>query len=134
VPDIPFEVNSMTPKKILVAEDDPSFQKLLLYKLKTAGYETRGVARGDEVIMAFGEFKPDLVILDGLLPAVNGFDLAKEIRSLPSGKAIPIVLLTGVYKETEYFKYAKEIGVNLHYDKSTFKDVEFLGEIQKLLS
>ncbi len=124
----------MAPKKILVAEDDISFQKLLLFKLKTAGYETLAVSRGDEVVKAFGEFKPDLVILDGLLPVINGFDIAKEIRSMPSGKTIPIVLLTGVYKETEYYKYAKEIGVNLHYDKSTFKDVEFLEEVRKLLS
>ncbi len=124
----------MTAKKILVAEDDAIFQKLLLFKLKATGYETLGLSRGDEVMKAFEEFKPDLIIFDGLLPVVNGFELAKQIRALPSGKTIPIVLLTGVYKEPEFFRYAKEIGINLHYDKSTFKDTEFLAEIKKLLS
>jgi CheY-like chemotaxis protein len=124
----------MTAKKILVAEDDAIFQKLLLFKLKAAGFETLGVSRGDEAMKAFEEFKPDLIIFDGLLPVVNGFELAKQIRALPSGKTIPIVLLTGVYKEAEFFRYAKEIGINLHYDKSTFKDDEFLAEIKKLLS
>lgn len=124
----------MSSKKILVAEDDATFMKLLLFKLKTAGYETMGVSRGDEVLTAFEAFSPDLVILDGLLPVINGFDLAKKIRALPTGGEIPIVLLTGVYKEAEFYKYAKEIGINLHYDKSTFKDTEFLEEIKKLFS
>ena len=124
----------MASNKILIAEDDATFLKLLAFKLKGAGYETMGIERGDEVIAAFEKYNPDLVILDGLLPVTNGFELAKQIRTIPSGKSIPIVLLTGVYKEPEFFKHAKEIGINLHYDKSTFKDAEFIGEIKKLLS
>lgn len=123
----------MTVKKILVAEDDAIFMKLLLFKLKAAGFETLGLSRGDEVMKAFEEFKPDLIIFDGLLPAVNGFELTEKIRALPSGKTIPIVLLTGVYKEAEFYRYAKEIGINLHYEKSSFKDTEFLTEIKRLL-
>jgi two-component system response regulator MtrA len=123
----------MAGKKILVAEDDAIFKKLLLFKLKAAGYETLGLSRGDEVMGAFEEFKPDLIILDGLLPAINGFELTEKIRALPSGKTVPIVLLTGVYKEAEFYRYAKEIGINLHYDKSSFKDAEFLAQIKKLL-
>ena len=124
----------MSVKKILVAEDDVTFQKLLLFRLKAAGFETLGLSRGDEVMKAFHEFKPDLIIFDGLLPVVNGFELTEQIRALPSGKTIPIVLLTGVYKEPEFYRYAKEIGINLHYDKSTFKDTEFVAEIKKLLA
>jgi CheY-like chemotaxis protein len=123
----------MAAKKILIAEDDATFLKLLNFKLKAAGFETMGIERGDEVIAAFEKYNPDLVILDGLLPVTNGFELAKQIRSMPVGKDIPLVLLTGVYKEPEFFKHAKEIGVNLHYDKSTFNDAEFIGEVKKLL-
>ena len=121
-------------KKILVAEDSESFLKLLVYWLKSEGYETVTVLRGDKVLEAFTEQKPDLVILDGLLPMKNGFEAAKEIRELPSGKNVPIVLLTGVYKESEYYKYSQQIGVNLHYDKSSFKEKEFLAEVKKLLT
>jgi CheY-like chemotaxis protein len=128
-----MEVIEMTVKKILVAEDNVPFQKLLLFRLKAAGFETLGLSRGDEVMKAFQEFKPDLIIFDGLLPVVNGFELTEQIRALPSGKTIPIVLLTGVYKEAEFSRYAKEIGINLYYDKSTFKDTEFVAEIKKLL-
>ncbi len=123
----------MPSEKILIAEDDPAFLKLLSFKLKTQGFETMGIERGDEVVPAFEKYNPDLVILDGLLPVLNGFEIAKKIRSMPSGKTVPIVLLTGVYKESEFYRHAKEIGVNLHYDKSTFKDTEFIAEIKKLL-
>lgn len=121
-------------KKILIAEDNASFMKLLLLKLKQEGYETKGVSRGDEAIDVFDDFGPDLLILDGLLPGKNGFEVAEDIRKRSSGKKIPIVLLTGVYKESEFYKFSKEIGVNLFYDKSKFSDKEFLEEIKKLLS
>ena len=121
-------------KKILVAEDNASFMKLLLLKLKQEGYETMGVSRGDEAINVFDDFGPNLLILDGLLPGKNGFEVAEDIRKRPSGKNIPIVLLTGVYKESEFYKFSKEIGVNLFYDKSKFSDKKFLEEIKKLLS
>jgi DNA-binding response OmpR family regulator len=121
-------------KKILVAEDSESFLKLLIYWLKTEGYETVSVLRGDKAIEAFTEHKPDLVILDGLLPMKNGFEVAKEIRALPEGKDVPIILLTGVYKESEFYKYSQQIGVNLHYDKSSFNEKDFLPQVKKLLT
>jgi len=121
-------------KKILVAEDSESFLKLLVYWLKNDGYETVTVLRGDKAVGAFTEHKPDLVILDGLLPMKNGFEVAKEIRALPEGKNVPIILLTGVYKESEFFKYSQQIGVNLHYDKSSFNEKDFLPQVRKLLT
>ncbi len=63
----------MTAKKILVAEDDLSFQKLLLFKLKGAGYETLGVSRGDEVVKAFAEFKRPLKVPLVLTPHAGEF-------------------------------------------------------------
>jgi DNA-binding response OmpR family regulator len=120
--------------KILLAEDNKMFLKLLLHDLTSQGYEALGLSTGDEVIETFQSFKPDLVILDGLLPGKNGFDLAREIRSLPDGASIPIILLTGVYKEIEYYKYSKEIGIDLHYDKTKFDKVEFLEKVKGLVS
>lgn len=121
-------------KKILVAEDSESFLKLLVYWLKKEGYETATVLRGDKALDAFISQKPDLVILDGLLPMKNGFEVAKEIRALPEGKNVPIILLTGVYKESEFYKYSQQIGVNLHYDKSSFNEKDFLPQVKKLLT
>ncbi len=123
----------MSAKKILLAEDNESFLKLVLHTLGKQGYETESCIRGDEVMAVFETFAPDLVILDGLLPGKDGFELAKEIRALQSGKDIPIVMLTGVYKEPDFHKYSKEIGINLHYDKSNFDGKEFIVKMKKLL-
>ena len=124
----------MSKKKILLAEDNETFLKLLIFDLKGQGYEVLGLTKGDEVMETFGNFVPDLVILDGLLPGKDGFEIAKELRAEPKGKDIPIILLTGVYKETEFYKYSKEIGIDLHYDKSNFNGKEFLAEVKKLLA
>jgi DNA-binding response OmpR family regulator len=123
----------MDAKKILIAEDNEAFLKLVLHTLRKEGYETKGCSRGDEVLAVYEVFNPDLIILDGLLPGKDGFELAKEIRELESGKDIPIVMLTGVYKEPDFYKYSEKIGINLHYDKSNFKGQEFLEKIGKLL-
>lgn len=123
----------MNVKKILIAEDNEAFLKLVLHTLQKQGYETRECSRGDEVLTVFEVFNPDLIILDGLLPGKDGFEIAKEIRRMQSGKDIPIVMLTGVYKEPDFHKYSEKIGINLHYDKSNFNGKEFLVEIERLL-
>jgi len=120
--------------KILLAEDNKVFLKLLIHDLKSQGFETLGLSTGDEVIETFQSFKPDLVVLDGLLPGKNGFDLAREIRSLPDGAKIPIILMTGVYKEIEFYKYSKEIGIDVHYDKTKFDKNEFVKMVKDLIS
>lgn len=124
----------MSPKKILIAEDNESFRKLVLHTLGKQGYEIRDCSRGDEVMAAFETFSPDLVILDGLLPGKDGFEIAKEIRKQKTGKNIPIVMLTGVYKETDFHKYSEEIGIDIHYDKSNFDAKEFALQVKRLLT
>jgi len=121
------------PQKILIAEDNKMFLKLLLHDLQKQGYDTLGLSSGDEVVSSFKTYKPNLIILDGLLPGRNGFELAQEIRSLPDGGSIPIVLLTGVYKETEFYKYSQEIGIDLHYDKTKFDKDDFIEKVKTLL-
>jgi len=120
-------------KKILVAEDNKMFLKLLLHDLQKQGYDTLGISKGDEVIPTFKTYKPNLVILDGLLPGKNGFELAQDIRSLPGGDSIPIILLTGVYKEAEFYKYSQEIGIDIHYDKTNFDKDDFIEKVKALL-
>lgn len=124
----------MSPKKILIAEDNDSFRKLVLHTLGRQGYEVKDCSRGDEVMDAYESFSPDLVILDGLMPGRDGFELAREIRGRKSGKDIPIVMLTGVYKEADFHKYSEEIGIDLHYDKSKFDGMEFAMKVKRLLA
>jgi len=77
--------------RVLVVDDDASLAEMLTIVLRQEGFESRVCARGDEALGAFHDFKPDVVLLDLMLPGKDGIDVCKEIRE-ESG--IPIVMLT----------------------------------------
>ncbi|MGI8524256.1 MAG: MtrAB system response regulator MtrA [Nocardioides sp.] len=77
--------------RILVVDDDPSLSEMLSIVLDQEGFESRMVARGDQALTAFREYRPDVVLLDLMLPGLGGIDVCKEIRG-ESG--VPIVMLT----------------------------------------
>jgi two-component system, OmpR family, response regulator MtrA len=77
--------------RILVVDDDASLAEMLTIVLRQEGFESRMVSRGDEALEAFHAYKPDLVLLDLMLPGRDGIDVCKEIRA-ESG--VPIVMLT----------------------------------------
>jgi two-component system response regulator MtrA len=76
---------------VLVVDDDSSLAEMLSIVLRQEGFESRIVTRGDEALEAFRSFRPDLVLLDLMLPGKDGIDVCKEIRA-ESG--VPIVMLT----------------------------------------
>jgi two-component system response regulator MtrA len=77
--------------RVLVVDDDASLAEMLMIVLRQEGFESRICARGDLALDAFREFRPDLVLLDVMLPGKDGIDVCKEIRA-ESG--VPIVMLT----------------------------------------
>jgi len=77
--------------RILVVDDDASLAEMLTIVLRQEGFESRMVGRGDEALAAFRAYRPDLVLLDLMLPGKDGIDVCAEIRA-ESG--VPIVMLT----------------------------------------
>ena len=77
--------------RVLVVDDDASLSEMLTIVLRQEGFESRVCARGDQAMDVFREFRPDLVLLDLMLPGKDGIDVCKEIRE-ESG--VPIVMLT----------------------------------------
>ena len=77
--------------RILVVDDDASLAEMLTIVLRQEGFESRMCGRGDEALDAFHDYKPDLVLLDLMLPGKDGIDVCKEIRAESGG---PIVMLT----------------------------------------
>jgi two-component system response regulator MtrA len=77
--------------RVLIVDDDMALAEMLGIVLRNEGYEPNVVTRGDEVLPVFRDFKPDLVLLDLMLPGKDGIDVCKEIRA-ESG--VPIVMLT----------------------------------------
>lgn len=84
-------IEQPTRGSVLVVDDDSSLAEMLSIVLRQEGFESRIVTRGDQALEAFRSFRPDLVLLDLMLPGKDGIDVCKEIRA-ESG--VPIVMLT----------------------------------------
>ena len=81
----------MENQKILVVEDEISINDILTFALRKEGYEVRGVYKGEDAIEMVHTFKPDLVLLDIMLPGEDGFQVCREIRA---EKDIPILMVS----------------------------------------
>lgn len=84
----------MAKDKILVIDDEKDILDLVEYNLKQNGYKVTCVATGEEALDAARSFKPDLILLDLMLPGVDGFDVCKDLKSQPDTQEIPVIMLT----------------------------------------
>ena len=86
-------------KKILVIEDEPNIRELILYNLKTNGYEAVAAEDGIMGITMVHREKPDLILLDIMLPEKNGYEICRELRD--EGSETPIIIITAKTEETD---------------------------------
>lgn len=86
---------------ILIVEDEEPIQVLLRYNLEAEGYRVRGCVRGEEVFFMMGEERPDLVLLDWMLPGVSGIEVCRLMRAKPESRDIPVIMLTARSEEAE---------------------------------
>ncbi|MFF2480688.1 response regulator transcription factor [Paenibacillus sp. NPDC058071] len=86
-------------KKILVVDDEPSISMLIEFNLKLAGYDVRCVGDGEAVFEALKPFRPDLIVLDLMLPKMDGIQVCRELRKQQN--AVPIVMLTALQDVTD---------------------------------
>lgn len=103
-------VPKKAPKKILIVDDDAGMVKLLDKWLKVAGYETAAAFDGYTAVDKVVSEKPDLILLDVLLPDLNGTDVVKKLKVIPEAAGIPIVFMT-VCINQEDDKGEEKIGV-----------------------
>jgi DNA-binding response OmpR family regulator len=82
--------------RALVVEDDPAYARLLILQLQANGYQVQHVERGDAALHALEEFEPDIVILDVVLPDMDGFEICRGIREVSN---VPVVMLTNRSEE-----------------------------------
>jgi len=91
----------MQDKQILVVEDEEDILELVSFNLKKQGYQVRGVTSGEEALQEVRRKIPSLIILDLMLPGVDGFDVCKSLKNNPRTKAVPIVMLTARSEEAD---------------------------------
>jgi CheY-like chemotaxis protein len=121
-------------KKILVVEDDPVNQMILSDFLAANGYETVAASTGPEGIERFESDAPDLLLVDVQLPRKNGFELVREIKGRPSGKNIPILLMSAVYNDRDQSSRTIQLGALADgYLSKPFDLVQLLTTVRQLL-
>jgi two-component system alkaline phosphatase synthesis response regulator PhoP len=82
------------PKRILAVDDQRHTARLMEYHLKKAGYDVALAYDGEEALAKVGEFRPDLVILDVMMPRMDGFEVLRHMKDDPQTEAIPVIMLT----------------------------------------
>ena len=86
---------------ILVIEDEEPIQVLLKYNLESEGYRVRSSALGEDVAFMIAEERPNLILLDWMLPGISGIEVCRLIRAKPESRDIPIIMLTARSEEAE---------------------------------
>ncbi len=81
---------------ILVADDEPAMRLLMRESLELAGFAVEEVTDGAQTLSAFARLQPDLVLLDVLMPGMDGFEVCQALRSLPGGEYTPVLMVTGL--------------------------------------
>ncbi len=118
-------------KKILVVDDDRALLKMLRLMLTKNNYKVKDMPSGDKLMETVRAFKPDLIVLDLMLPDVDGLDLCKQLKADKKVKGIPVIMLTA--KSTEMDKVlGLEVGAE-DYVTKPFGVNELLARIRSLL-
>jgi DNA-binding response OmpR family regulator len=118
----------MTPRLLLV-EDEPSLARGLTDSFRDEGYQVRQVGRGDEALSAVREFRPDILVLDIMLPGRSGLDVLRELRE--SGESLPVLVLTAKGEVVDRV-VGLELGADDYLPKP-FAERELLARVRALL-
>jgi DNA-binding response OmpR family regulator len=119
-------------KKILVVDDEPDFVEFLSIRLESSGYDVISASDGESGLKKAQKEKPDLIILDILMPKINGFELCKRLKENELTKDMPVIMLTALTREQALSKGLKE-GADCFITKP-FNPVDLLDEIKTALT
>lgn len=106
-----------TKKKILLVEDDTALAAVYKSRLELEGFEIREVNNGEEALSAALDFKPDLVLLDAMMPKISGFDVLDILRNTPETTNIRVIMLTALSQPKDKER-AESLGVDDYLVKS----------------
>ncbi len=120
-------------RKILIIEDDVFLRNLETNRLKKDTYEIITASTGDEALEKINEPNIDLILLDLILPGVDGFDILKKIKETENLKTIPVIVFSNLSEEKD-IKKAKEMGADEFMVKSNFSLSELSEHINTVLS
>lgn len=119
-------------QKVLIVDDEVNIVISLEFLMEQAGYVVAVARNGEEALTQLADFQPDLILLDVMLPGVNGFDLCQRIRQTPQWQGMKIIMLTAKGRDVEITK-GLALGANAYITKP-FSTKSLLAEVQQQLN
>jgi CheY-like chemotaxis protein len=120
-------------KKVLIVDDNPIITKIYNERFSQAGFQTETADNGFKAMKAMLSFRPDIVLLDLMMPIMHGVDVLRYIRTTPELKATPVIILSEAYM-SDLAQEAAKIGTELTLLKSGCTPALLLDAVNKLLS
>ncbi len=120
-------------KKILLVEDDPFLIEIYTAKLENAGFSVDVASDGDMVMNKMKEVKPDLVVLDIVLPNIDGWEILREIKRNEEFKNVKVVILSNLSEKEDVEKGIEE-GADKYLIKSHYEPSQVVEEIEEVLN
>ena len=124
-------MGAVLPKKILVVEDEPDILQLVKLYLEKEGFRTATAVNGAQALKKVKEDKPDLIVLDLMLPELDGLEVCKRLRSVPDTAMLPIIMLTAKAEESDTV-IGLELGAD-DYVAKPFSPKALVARIKALL-
>ena len=120
-----------SPARVLIAEDNPQGAELLEAYLAETPYETRIAANGEDALRAIAEWRPDVVVLDIMMPRISGFEVCKQVRANPAIRDIGIIMVTALDQHADIDR-AVDVGTDDFLTKPINK-AELLLRVRALI-
>ena len=121
----------MAQKKILIADDNENIREALTYLLEDEGYSLHIAKDGAETLKKVKEFRPDVLLLDVMMPEVNGYDVCRSIKNDPDLKSIYVIMLTAKGQAAEQER-GREAGAD-EYVVKPFSPMDIRSKIMNIL-
>jgi len=118
-------------KKIVLAEDEPQIARLVEFKLKKEGYQVICKGNGEEALAAIKTEEPDLILLDVMMPVMDGYEVLRRVKEDENLKNIPVVMLTARAQERDVVK-GIDMGAD-DYITKPFHPAELLARVKRIL-
>ncbi len=119
-----------TVKNILLIEDDPVIIRMYSTKLTNSGYLVKEASNGEEAINILGNYKPDIILLDLMLPKIDGFGFLQQAREKITN--VPVIILTNLSQDTDKSR-AKDLGAVDFLVKADITPQDVVNTIQKYI-
>ncbi len=119
-------------KKILLVEDDNALASVYETRLQAEGFDLKRVPNGEDALAAATQYKPDLILLDVMMPKVSGFDVLDIIRNTPEVAQVKIIMLTALSQDADRER-AESLGVDDYLVKSQVVISDVVDRIKQRL-